>query len=124
MADPQSDGVISRLLKRVATRLAPGILVPEARAEAVRLGLKPRSLSISGGHKVLGHCSSGGDIAISSICVFLPFELRRYIYCHELAHLSEMNHSDRFHALCNRYLGGREAELSRMVNKYEWPILR
>ena len=124
MADPQSDGVISRLLKRVATRLAPGILVPEARAEAVRLGLKPRSLSISGGLKVLGHCSSGGDIAISSICVFLPFELRRYIYCHELAHLSEMNHSDRFHALCNRYLGGREAELSRMVNKYEWPILR
>lgn len=124
MGDPQADGIISRMLIRVAVRLAPGIILPELDAEVSRLGLIPRSTGISRGHKVLGHCNARGDIAISAICLFLPYELRRYIYCHELAHLTEMNHSPRFHALCDRYLSGHEAELSRKVDRYAWPLLR
>lgn len=56
--------------------------------------------------------------------VFLPQELRDYIICHELAHLSEMNHSPRFHALLDSYLDGREAMLAARLRAYSWPVLR
>lgn len=121
-SDPHVEGVISRLLVKVAEYLAPSILLPELRAEASRLRLAPSSMKISRGHKVLGHCSRSGEIAISAACVFLTKELRRYIYCHELAHLTEMNHSPRFHTLCDSYLDGKERELQSALRKYHWPV--
>lgn len=56
--------------------------------------------------------------------VFLPLELSDYVIYHELAHLTEMNHSPRFHALLDSYLGGREAELVRKLKGFVWPVLR
>ena len=32
------------------------------------------------------------------MCVFLPYRLREYIICHELAHLTHFDHSAEFHA--------------------------
>ncbi|MCM1163092.1 MAG: M48 family metallopeptidase [Muribaculaceae bacterium] len=124
MNSPEADGMISRVLMKVARHAAPATIIPEVRAEATRLGLNPNSISISRGHKVLGHCSPQGDIAISGACMFLPYELRRYVYCHELAHLTEMNHSERFHRLCNQYLGGTERQLIAALKNYKWPVLR
>lgn len=121
--DDEVTAMISRLMMHAAITAAPSILLPMARREAERLELSPSSLSISRGCRVLGHCSSKGAIAISGRCMFLPPELRRYIICHELAHLSEMNHSPRFHALCDRYLDGNEKELIRQLKNYQWPVL-
>ena len=56
--------------------------------------------------------------------MLLPAELRDYVICHELAHLSEMNHSPEFHRILNGYLGGREAELVAALKAYKWPVLR
>ncbi len=124
MASPQIPGIISRLMLRGAQAVTHQVLIPRARLIASRLGLSPRSISVSRGHKVLGHCSSGGDIAISAICIFLPQDLRDYIICHELAHLTEMNHSERFHRLCDTYLSGREAGLMARLRSFDWPIER
>lgn len=124
MADPQAVGIISRLLIRGAYPIARRLLIPQAERRACELGLSHNGISISRGHKVLGHCSSRREIAISAVCLFLPQELRDYIYCHELAHLTEMNHSARFHALCDTYLQGRERQLIAKLKSYQWPILR
>lgn len=115
---------ISKIICNIARSVAPVILLPRGKEIAARLGLKPRSWAIMSGFKTMGKCSSRGDIHLSYICLFLTPELRDYIICHELAHLSEMSHSPRFHDICDAYCGGREKELIRKLNNFQFPILR
>lgn len=115
---------ISDCLCRMAKRQAPGILLPYARSVAAEIGISPIVWTVSNGHRVLGHCSVRREIALSYLLVFLPHRLRRFIVCHELAHLSEMNHSPRFHALCDSYLDGHEAELIAELKAFVFPVLR
>lgn len=116
--------IISRMLCQVARTTAPTILIPRAKALAESLGVHPAGWKISSGHRTLGRCSSTGEIALSSVLVLMPADLRDYIICHELAHLTYMDHSREFHELCDRYCGGRERELIKKLKKYQWPILR
>lgn len=125
--DLDSDGatrMVSTLLCRMAQKIAPGILLPAARHHASRIGRNPAAWAISTGFRTLGSCSAKGVISLSYVLVFLPPELRDYIICHELAHLSEMNHSPRFHALLDHYLDGREALLAAQLRNFSWPVLR
>ena len=45
-----------------------------------------------------GSCSAGGTISLNWRLVQTPDTVRDYIIYHELMHLREMNHSDRFWA--------------------------
>lgn len=115
---------ISRALKTVARRNASRILLPRARELAVMHGCRPSGWKISSGCRILGQCDAVGIIKLSYMNVFLTPELRDYIICHELAHLSELNHSVRFHRVCDGYLGGREKELKDKLRAFSWPLLR
>jgi len=46
-----------------------------------------------------GSCSSTGNVNLSTRLLFAPEEVIDYVIIHELAHLIELNHSDRFWAL-------------------------
>ena len=72
----------------------------------------------------LGHCTSKKVIQLSRNLMFMPEDLIRYIICHELAHLTHMNHSPEFHALCDRYTGGHEKDLERQLRQFRFPILK
>ena len=122
--DDRVTTAISRLLCVVARKVAPSLLLPRAREVAAGLGLEPRSWTIARGQRTLGTCRRDKTISLSAVVVFLPQRLRDYIICHELAHLTEMNHGPRFHALCDRYCGGREAALVRELKHFQWPIIR
>lgn len=123
-AEPDTALLISRGLKRIAANLAPTCLIPMGKRLAAEFGCAVNSWSISSGVQTLGTCSARREIKISSACMFLPPELREYIICHELAHLTHFDHSARFHALCNRYLNGRERELISKLHHFKWPISR
>lgn len=124
MSSPNTIRQITKAIYRVAQSVAPAILLPAARAEAERIGKAPLAWMVSNGHRVLGHCNSQGVIALSYALMFYPHELRRYVVCHELAHLTEMNHSARFHRLCDQYCEGREAELAAALKAYRLPLPR
>lgn len=51
-----------------------------------------------------GSCSHTGNINLSTRLLFAPPPVQDYVILHELAHLVELNHSDRFWALVERYM--------------------
>lgn len=115
---------ISRLMMRVARHRAPAVLIKQAREIALAKGLQPRSWSIGSGLRTLGRCTSDGNISLSAALMYAPEHLRRYVICHELAHLTEMNHSPRFHTLCDAYCAGQEHALAAELKTFPWPLLR
>lgn len=115
---------ISNLMCRMARRVAADLLLPHARQLADRIRRHPAAWTISSGFRTLGTCSARGVICLSYALVFLPRDLSDYVIYHELAHLTEMNHSPRFHTLLDSYLDGRERELAGLLRTYQWPILR
>lgn len=116
--------MISNGLKRFARRNAPWLLLPRAKALSERHHCRPSGWQISSGTRTLGQCNGEGIIKLSYMNMFLTPELRDYVVCHELAHLSELNHSPRFHKVCDAYLEGREKELMQKLKSFHWPILR
>ncbi len=101
-------------------------LLPYARQVADELGVSPARWEVGRGMSKLGHCTAREPrtIQLSRNLMFLSERLVRYVICHELAHLTHMNHSPEFHALVGRYTGGRERELEQELKHYPWPIVR
>ncbi len=114
---------ISRALKTVAHNEAARLL-SLAQSVTARLGVAPERFEIGRGLRKLGHCTPKRVIQLSANLVFLPKELIEYIICHELAHLTHMNHSPQFHALVNKYVNGQEKALERKLRAFQWPVIR
>lgn len=115
---------ISGILCRIAEKVSPELLLPRAMQLAREIGVTPASWHIMRGFRTLGKCTSRREIHLSYVIAFLPQDLRDYIVWHELAHLSEMSHSPRFHAICDRYCQGREKQLIAALRAFRWPILK
>jgi hypothetical protein len=130
MADLDDEAVkrtISSVISRAMEKQASMVLLPYAQEVANELGLKPAGFEVGRGMRKLGHCTAKKVIQLSRNLMFYPEEIIRYIICHELAHLTHMNHSPQFHALCNQYCGGKEKELERKLRKlrqFRLPILK
>ena len=126
-ADLDDKGIkrtISNVIGRAMEVQAHAVLLPLAQQVADSLGLKPAGFEIGRGMRKLGHCTAKKVIQLSRNLMFMPEELVRYIICHELAHLTHMNHSPEFHALCNQYCDGKEKELERQLRRFRFPILK
>ena len=115
---------VSDIISRAMEYMAAKVLLPYAREVSDELGLKPAGFEIGRGMRKLGHCTTKKVIQLSRNLMFYPEELIRYIICHELAHLTHMNHSPQFHALCDHYCGGKEKELERQLRQFRFPILK
>ncbi len=64
-----------------------------------------------------GSCSAKGNLNFNYKIVFLPRALQDYVVVHELAHLIELNHSDRFWNLVAEYVPNWKA-LRQTLRKY------
>ena len=77
---------------------------------AATLGVTPRSITVRDTVSRWGSCSTTGALNFSWRIVLAPPEVLDYLAAHEVAHLREMNHSDRFWALVERLRPGMERE--------------
>ena len=115
---------VSSVISRAMEVQAHAALLPLARHVASELNLSPAGFEIGRGMRKLGHCTRGRVIQLSRNLMFMPEPLIRYIICHELSHLTHMNHSPQFHALCNQYTGGHEKDLEQQLRQFRFPILK
>jgi predicted metal-dependent hydrolase len=99
-----TDAALLQLVKR----FAKDAMLCRVALHAKRLGLKFTKLSVRDQSSRWGSCSSSGGISLNWRLVLIEPELQDYVILHELAHLTEMNHSSRFWALLDQYDPNRE----------------
>ena len=91
---------------------------------AAALGRPYRHLTLRDTRSRWGSCSATGDLMYSWRLIMAPPQVLDYVAAHEVAHLAEMNHSDRFwavvdrlfpdHAACRRWLRDHGESLHRV----------
>ena len=97
---------VTDFLKREAKRDLSRAVAHHAGA----LGVVPRSITVRDTVSRWGSCSTTGALNFSWRIVLAPPDVLDYLAAHEVAHLREMNHSDRFWALVERLKPGMDAQ--------------
>ncbi|MEE9375090.1 MAG: SprT family zinc-dependent metalloprotease [Rhizobiaceae bacterium] len=77
-----------------------------------QLGVKATSITMRDTTSRWGSCSSSGALNFSWRIVLAPPEVLNYLAAHEVAHLREMNHSDRFWSLVENVCPDMNAQKS------------
>lgn len=76
---------------------------------AAALGVRPSAIRLRDTRSRWGSAASSGTLSFSWRLVMAPSFVLDYVAAHEVAHLKEMNHSDRFWQLCHRLCPETEA---------------
>jgi len=89
---PSEEGA-RRLLRRWLRRAAAQRLAPPLHELALQMKHKVTKVTIRCQRTRWGSCSSRGTVSLNCSLLFLPDEVVRYLFVHELTHLTHMNHS-------------------------------
>ncbi|HEY9626492.1 MAG TPA: SprT family zinc-dependent metalloprotease [Coleofasciculaceae cyanobacterium] len=88
-----------RILKHWLTRKAELHLTPWLRQVSQEVGLPCNNISVRGQKTIWASCSGKKNISLNYKLLFLPPDLVRYVFIHELCHTVHLDHSDRFWSL-------------------------
>ena len=94
---------VVRLLQRWLLGQGRQVLKPWLTREADRLGLRPSGMQVRLQRTRWGSCSSAGNISLNAALLLVAPELVRYLFVHELCHLTHLNHSRRYWAHVRRF---------------------
>ncbi|MEI6860891.1 MAG: SprT family zinc-dependent metalloprotease [Verrucomicrobiota bacterium] len=105
------DGDLRPALEAQFIRCARVELPARAWELAAETGATLKQVTVRNQRSRWGSCSARGTVSLNWRLVQTPESVRDYIIYHELAHLREMNHSERFWArVAETCSGWREAE--------------
>lgn len=95
--------------KTLLSRVVAGDFYPEIKNRVLdwneRTVRRPiQSVNLKYNHSNWGSCSIGRNINLSTRLLFAPVVVQDYVILHELAHLVEHNHSDRFWNLVSKFM--------------------
>jgi hypothetical protein len=101
VAAGQPDAARREAMRTVLSRLMAQTFLPQITQRVQELNARffqktIKSVRLKYNHSNWGSCSSSGNINLSTRLLFAPQEVIDYVIVHELAHLVELNHSDRF----------------------------
>ena len=111
---PEQAEDLDAALLQLVRRFAKDAMACRVAYHAKRLALDYNKLSVRDQSSRWGSCSSSRGISLNWRLVLLAPELQDYVILHELAHLTEMNHSKHFWALLDRYDPERVAHERRL----------
>ncbi len=94
--EARADADLAQLAVRALQKRALTHFTGRLAEYAGRLDLAPPKLALSSAHTRWGSCSKQGGIRVNWRLIHLPPHLGDYVVAHEVAHLLEMNHSERF----------------------------
>jgi len=83
---------------------ADTLLIPRTMELAKKIPVSPNNIKINSAKSRWGSCSFDKNITFSWRLLMADENTVDYVIFHELAHLIEMNHSDRFWAIVERYV--------------------
>ena len=81
---------------------------------ATRMGVVPSAIKINGATTRWGSCSSQRNLNFSWRLMMAEHDVIDYVVVHELAHITEMNHSARFWAIVEGILPDYKERLQRL----------
>ncbi len=99
----------TKSIKTLLSRVVAGDFYPEIRRRVLDLNDRSfrqhiKSINLKYNHTNWGSCSAHNNVNLSTRLLFAPEDVQDYVILHELAHLVELNHSDRFWALVARHM--------------------
>ena len=107
-------------LRRWLARHATSSLLPWLGNLAEQTGQSYTDLAIKNQRTRWGSCSARGRISLNCKLLFLPRELVRYVMVHELCHLLEVNHSERFWAHLRQFEPAADSLHGRMRDAWRF----
>ena len=113
---------LQKSIKTLLSRTIAQDFLPEITARVHELNQRffkknIKSVSLKYNASNWGSCSTKENINLSTRLLFAPPEVVDYVIVHELAHLIEMNHSDRFWAIVGKVMPDFEAK-ERWLKKH------
>ena len=100
-------------LKREARRY----IIPRVEYYSNLLNIKYGRITITSAKTRFGSCSSRGNLSFSYRIMLYDKDLVDYVIVHELAHLLEMNHSERFYKIIESVLPDYRERIMRLKLK-------
>lgn len=120
------DGKLQDWLKKVIVealrRNAKIVLPPKLYMFSNKHQIPYNKLRISTSVGRWGSCSSQKNISLSAYLMLLPEHLIDYVLLHELAHVKEMNHSDKFWNHLDKLTDGQAKILDKELKNYRTSI--
>jgi predicted metal-dependent hydrolase len=90
--------------KRLCRRLAKEHISKRVELISHHMGVTPSAIKITSARTRWGSCSSKKSINFSWLLIMADDDAIDYVIVHELAHITEMNHSKRFWAIVEKVL--------------------
>lgn len=84
------------IYKCIAKNLKPVVVQRIHRLNKLHFNEQLNDVKIKNNKSNWGSCSARRNLNISFRTLFVPLEVQDYIFIHELAHLKELNHSERY----------------------------
>ncbi|MBL7828839.1 MAG: M48 family metallopeptidase [Saprospiraceae bacterium] len=100
---------LQKSIKTLLSRVVAGDFYPEIHRRVLDWNDRTfrqhiKSVNLKYNHSNWGSCSSHNNVNLSTRLLFAPDPVQDYVMLHELAHLVELNHSDRFWSLVSYYM--------------------